>query len=122
MRRHTAIPEIAATVDGADLVKSTFKIDGLDCADCAGKLEKAIRKLTGVTEVQISFASASAKVVYDRNQVDVSKIVEVVKGFGYSALFSKSTQDSPGYHKSIFYVQGMDCADCAANLKRLSVM
>ena len=115
----TAIPEIAAAIDGADLVKSTFRIDGLDCADCATKLEKAIRKLSGVTEVQISFASASAKVVFDRNQVDIAKIVEVVKGFGYSALVSKSSQDSPGYHKSVFYVQGMDCADCAAKLEKV---
>jgi Cd2+/Zn2+-exporting ATPase len=115
----TAIPEIAVTIDGADLVKSSFRIDGLDCADCATKLEKAIRKLTGVTEVQISFASALAKVVFDRNQIDVSKIVEVVKGFGYSASISKASQDSPGYHKSAFYVHGMDCADCAAKLEKV---
>lgn len=112
-------PEIAMTIVGADVVKSTFHIDGLDCADCAAKLEKAIKKLAGVTKAQISFASASAKVEYDRSKTDVSKIVEVVNGFGYSALVTQSVADSPGNRKSVFFVHGMDCADCAAKLAKV---
>lgn len=36
-------------------MKKTFKIQDLDCAHCAGKIEAAIRKLEGVNEVKIAF-------------------------------------------------------------------
>ena len=33
----------------------TFKMVDLDCANCARKMEDAIRKLDGVTEVHVNF-------------------------------------------------------------------
>ena len=36
-------------------MKKTWKLDGLDCANCAAKMESAIRKLGGVQNVSVSF-------------------------------------------------------------------
>ena len=36
-------------------MKKTWKLDGLDCANCAAKMEAAVRKLDGVQECTISF-------------------------------------------------------------------
>ena len=36
-------------------MKSKFKIKGLDCANCASQLERAIQKLDGVESASISF-------------------------------------------------------------------
>ncbi len=36
-------------------MKKTFKMIDLECANCAAKMEDAIRKLEGVNEVTISF-------------------------------------------------------------------
>ena len=33
----------------------TYKLQVLDCANCARKMEDAIRKLDGVTEVHVNF-------------------------------------------------------------------
>ena len=33
----------------------TYKMQDLDCANCARKMEDAIRKLEGVTEVHVNF-------------------------------------------------------------------
>ena len=33
----------------------TYKLQDLDCANCARKMEDAIRKLDGVTEVHVNF-------------------------------------------------------------------
>lgn len=38
-------------------MKKTYKMVDLDCANCAAKMENAIRKLEGVTGVTISFMS-----------------------------------------------------------------
>lgn len=36
-------------------MKRTFKLEDLDCANCAAKMEDAISKLPGVTKVSINF-------------------------------------------------------------------
>ncbi|MDO5110719.1 MAG: cation transporter [Clostridia bacterium] len=36
-------------------MKKTFKLEELDCANCAAKMENAIRKLEGVTDAQVNF-------------------------------------------------------------------
>ncbi len=36
-------------------MKKTFKLIDLDCANCAAKMENAIRRIDGVTAVTVSF-------------------------------------------------------------------
>ena len=36
-------------------MKKVFKLEDLDCANCAAKMEDAIRKLPGVQNVTVSF-------------------------------------------------------------------
>ncbi len=36
-------------------MKKTFKLEDLDCPNCAAKLEKAVSDIEGVTRVSVSF-------------------------------------------------------------------
>ncbi|MGN1094852.1 MAG: heavy-metal-associated domain-containing protein [Eubacteriales bacterium] len=36
-------------------MKKSFKLENLDCANCAAKMEDAIRKIDGVTFVSVNF-------------------------------------------------------------------
>ena len=36
-------------------MKKTYKMRDLDCANCAAKMEQAIRKIDGVTSASVSF-------------------------------------------------------------------
>ena len=36
-------------------MKRNYRIDGLDCAHCAAKMEKNVSKVKGVKEVSINF-------------------------------------------------------------------
>ena len=40
-------------------MKRKFKLDNLDCANCAAKMEAAITKLNGVTAVSVNFMTQS---------------------------------------------------------------
>lgn len=42
-------------------MKAKYKIVGLDCANCAAKIEEAISKLDGVNSVRVSFLSEKVK-------------------------------------------------------------
>lgn len=36
-------------------MKKTFRLEGLECANCAAKMERAIKQLDGVKSVTINF-------------------------------------------------------------------
>lgn len=38
-------------------MKKTFKLQDLDCASCAAKIENSIAALDGVTEIKVNFMS-----------------------------------------------------------------
>ncbi|MBQ5913597.1 MAG: heavy-metal-associated domain-containing protein [Alistipes sp.] len=39
------------------IMKKKYKLQDLDCANCAAKMEEGIRKIPGVEEVSISFTA-----------------------------------------------------------------
>lgn len=51
-------------------MKKTYKMRDLDCANCAAKMEDAIRKLDGVQEVSISFMTQKLTIQADEDRLD----------------------------------------------------
>ena len=113
-----ATAETAAAVDGAHQVSSTFDLDGLDCGDCAAKLEKGLNRIKGVIDAKVNFAAAKMKVLYDGSVVQPADLVKAVNGFGYRATLVKAAQDQHGFHRTVYRVSGLDCGDCAAKLEK----
>lgn len=62
-------------------MKSKFKIKGLDCANCAAELERAIQKLDGVESANISFMTQKMELEYDetRKEEIIQNIKKVIK-------------------------------------------
>lgn len=62
-------------------MKSKFKIKGIDCANCAAELERAIQKVDGVESANISFLAERMEIEYDESRKEeilksVSKIIK----------------------------------------------
>ena len=49
----------------------TYKLQDLDCANCARKMEDAIRKLEGVTEVHVNFLTQKMILTADDGRFEV---------------------------------------------------
>lgn len=59
-------------------MKKVFKLENLDCANCAAKMERNIEKLAGVNSVNVSFMSQ--KLTIDADDTRFEEIMdEVVK-------------------------------------------
>ena len=58
-------------------MKKVFKLRDLDCANCARKMEDAIRRIDGVEDVQVSFLTQKLTLVADDARFD--EIVEKMK-------------------------------------------
>ena len=59
-------------------MKKTFKLIDLDCANCAAKMETAIKKLPGVTDASVSFMAQKMTVEADDARFD-SIMKQIVK-------------------------------------------
>ncbi|MGN1110578.1 MAG: cation transporter [Oscillospiraceae bacterium] len=55
-------------------MKKTFKLIDLDCANCAAKMEAAIKKIDGVTAASVSFMSQ--KMTIEADDAVFDKVVE----------------------------------------------
>ena len=51
-------------------MKKRYKMVGLDCANCAAKMEDAIRKIDGVNDVSVSFLSQKLTIDADESRLD----------------------------------------------------
>lgn len=51
-------------------MKKVFKLEDLDCANCAAKMEEAIRKLDGVTSATISFMAQKLTIEAEEDKFD----------------------------------------------------
>ena len=62
-------------------MKKKFKLVDLDCANCAAKMENAIRKIDGVQDATVSFMSQRLTVEADDSRFEeiLDQIVKVCK-------------------------------------------
>ena len=62
-------------------MKSKFKIEGLDCANCTNELERKIGKIEGIENVSINFLMQKMEIEYneqDREEI-LQKVRKVIK-------------------------------------------
>ncbi len=74
-----------------------FEIQGLDCYDCAVKLEKYIAGMPGVSSARMNFAAAILTVEHNS---DPAKIGKAISGMGYTyKLLSNGRTEEPFLRK-----------------------
>lgn len=59
-------------------MKKKFKLEDLDCANCAAKMEEAIKKIEGVNEATVSFLAQKMTIDAQDDKFDET-MKEVVK-------------------------------------------
>ncbi len=62
-------------------MKKTYKLTDLDCANCAAKMETAIKKIDGVSDASVSFMTQKLTVEADDDRFDeiMKQIVKACK-------------------------------------------
>ncbi|MFX8612678.1 heavy metal-associated domain-containing protein, partial [Acinetobacter baumannii] len=56
--------------------------DGMDCAGCASKIDKAVRRIPGIADVSVSVMAGTMTVLHDGTS-DPGAIEKQVTGLGY---------------------------------------
>lgn len=65
--------------------RASWRIEGLDCPDCARSVVAAVERVSGVECADLNFASATLLVEFDASSSPTARIVETVTAAGYGA-------------------------------------
>ena len=81
-------------------------IQGMTCASCAGRVERALRKLPEVASATVNLASEQARIEAPADSL--GQLIEAIEGAGYAV---------PG-HALELAIEGMSCASCVGRIER----
>lgn len=62
----------------------TWKVEGMDCASCVGKIQTSLAKLPGITDVRASVMTETLTATLDQTRTSFEEIESRVAGLGYT--------------------------------------
>jgi len=85
----------------------SFPIEGMSCASCVVRVERALSAKNGVVNASVNLATETALVEAD-DTVTHAVLAEAIEGAGYSILS----------HPLTLSIEGMTCASCVGRVER----
>ena len=89
----------------------SFAIEGMACASCAQTVEKAAKKVRGVTQASVNLATEKLSIEYDELTFSVENLQRAVENSGYEMVTQEGTTQT-------FAIEGMTCASCAQTIEK----
>jgi Cu+-exporting ATPase len=94
------------------MASEMLNIRGMTCAACAQRIEKTVRKLSGVNQANVNLASEKLFVEYDSDSVELSAVKAAVTKIGYEV--AEKSENA----KVTIPIGGMTCAACARRVEK----
>ncbi len=63
-----------------------LRIEGMDCASCALKIETAVQRLPGVSDINVNYANGTLALRVDEDRTAPRTIAEKVRALGYTPV------------------------------------
>jgi P-type Cu+ transporter len=92
-------------------MQQSVKINGMTCAACAQKIEKATSKLNGVEVSNVNFATEKLNITFDESMVSLQDIHSLIKKIGYDVQVESEDK------QVTIPISGMTCAACANKIE-----
>src|SRR3989344_4694491 len=97
--------------------KETYKIQGMHCASCVATIERTLKKVPGVNDAVVNFASETALVDYDESTVDSSSLAKAVVEVGYHLMPKESAKENMSSHDHMPGMEGMGAMNHSEHTK-----
>lgn len=110
-----------------------FDVEGMTCASCVRRVERALTKVPGVHEASVNLATERASVSFDPAQVTTNDLAGAVTKAGYKPgsialappviatppeVAPPSNEGAPGEHDISLPIEGMTCASCVMRVEK----
>ncbi len=98
----------AAAPDRSGLKLLALDVEGMTCASCSARVERALGKLPGVSDASVNLATERAELHYDPHATDIQRIADAIRDTGYTPVLDEVE----------LAVEGMTCASCVGRVER----
>jgi heavy metal translocating P-type ATPase len=85
---------------------TSFQIDGMSCASCVGRVEKALSAVTGVASASVNLATETAQIKHDAT-VNTTVLTDTLSDVGYPAVTGEV----------VLEIEDMTCASCVGRVE-----
>lgn len=75
-------------------MKEKYNVTGMTCSACSSRVDKCVRKLDGVKEVNVNLLTNSMNVIYDETRLQSNTIISAVVAAGYGASLDQPSAPS----------------------------
>ncbi|UJL46320.1 heavy-metal-associated domain-containing protein [Virgibacillus sp. NKC19-16] len=65
-------------------------VKGMHCVNCPSKVEKAISKMNGVSNISVDYKTEKGHVKFDKNLIGISDIIHEINEVGFEAKTSEN--------------------------------
>ncbi|WP_448575561.1 heavy metal translocating P-type ATPase [Thermomicrobium sp.] len=95
-------------------------IEGMTCASCVRRVERALASVPGVAEASVNLATEEAAVTLSRPDVAVEELTAAIERAGYHArpLATVPASDAEAEATVELAIEGMTCASCVRRVER----
>ena len=102
-----------------DLEKKVYILEGIDCANCAAKIEAKIRQMPEVGFASVAFATKQLRVSANNQAELLPKMQAVVDSIedGVTIVPRQRKKLSDISNTKVYILEGLDCANCAAKIE-----
>ena len=92
--------------------KKALKIEGMTCSACSNRVERFVKKLDGIEEANVNFATETLNISFDPNKLSINDVENAVVKAGYGVKKNLKTHT--------FKIEGMTCSACANRIERVT--
>ncbi len=94
-RATAAVGHPAAHLPATPIGQHEWAVEGMDCADCARKIDAAVSRLPGVADVAINPGTGRLRLALDEGLTAPGEVVRAVRALGYTARPPAAVLASP---------------------------
>lgn len=80
---------VSAVAQAKDIRVAIFKVEQLECDNCARKVNNNIRFERGVKAIEPNVAERTVTITYDADKTTVKKLIKAFEKFDYTAVLVK---------------------------------
>ena len=70
------------------------KITGMTCSACANRVERVTKKVSGVENSSVNFATEKLNITFDENKISVNELKSIVEKAGYNLIVEGKKEDA----------------------------
>lgn len=85
-------------MDNLKIEKLSLPVEGMTCASCVARVEKAIAKFDGVKNVSVNLATEKASLEFDPTKVNIKQIAQSIEEAGYKLDLNSLNKKETSYN------------------------